>query len=410
MANDPTSVPTDSSAFVPSSTLASSSRVDSIDLLRGLVMVLMALDHTRDFFGNAQLNPTDLSKATAALFMTRWVTHFCAPVFAFLAGTGAYLASASGRSRSDLARFLASRGLWLIFLDLTVMNFGLYFNPAPSLIFMLVLWSIGGSFLLLSALVYLPGRFIGAQGLLLIASHNFIELLPVSAGSPGALEPLRTLLFRPGLLPPLGIVKFFVGYPLLPWFGIVAAGYGFGEVIRLKPERRESITLTTGIAMTALFVAMRAWGVYGDPNPWTTEGTPLLTALSFSNCTKQPPSLLFVCMTLGPAMVALGIFDRFGSRGPVRRALVTLGRVPLFFYILHFYLIHALAVLVAIARGMPITWLCSDVFQGQPPPGWPFSLPGVYFAWAIVVILMYLPCRWFAGVKRRHPGGWLSYL
>jgi uncharacterized membrane protein len=401
---------TDAPGAVASPTLPPSSRIDSVDLLRGLVMVLMVLDHTRDFFGDPRLEPTDLSKATAALFLTRWVTHFCAPVFAFLAGTGAYLAGARGRSRSSLSAFLATRGLWLIFLELTVMTFGLYFNPAPSMVFLLVLWSIGGSFVLLSGLVDLPSRWIGALGVVLIATHNLIDFFDFSPGAIGPLEPLAGLLLRPGLLPVYGGFSVRVGYPLLPWFGVVAAGYGFGELIRLEPARRRSIMLVTGLGLTALFVALRASGVYGDPNPWTTERTPLLTALSFLNCTKQPPSLLFVLMTLGPAIFALGLFDRVGARGPVGGAVVTLGRVPLFFFVLHFYLIHALAMLAGIARGLPVGWLCSNVFLSNPPPGWPLSLPGIYAVWAVVVVLMYIPCRWFAGVKRRHPGGWLAYL
>lgn len=410
MANESAGLTIDAPAASARPILSSPARVDVVDLLRGLVMVLMVLDHTRDFFGDARAQPTDLSKATAALFLTRWITHFCAPVFAFLAGVGAYLAGARGRSRSSLSAFLATRGLWLIFLDLTVMNFGLYFNPAPSLVFLLVLWSIGGSFLLLSGLTYVPSRVVGMLGVLLIAAHNLIDSLAISPVALGPFQHLATLLFRPGLLPPLGIVNILVGYPLLPWFGVVAAGYGFGEVFMLEPARRRRITIGMGLAVTALFVALRAWGVYGDPNPWTTQRTPLLTELSFLNCTKQPPSLLFVCMTLGPALLALGLSECFASRGPIGRVLITLGRVPLFFYVLHFYLIHALAILTAIARGMPIAWLCANVFQGPAPPGWPLGLPGVYMVWAIVVVLMYFPCRWFAGVKRRHPGGWLSYL
>ena len=263
-------------------------------------------------------------RATPALFMTRWVTHFCAPVFAFLAGAGAYLAGSRGRSRASLAWFLATRGLWLIFLELTVVNLGLYFNPLPSVVFLLVFWSIGGSFVLLSSLVWLPARVIGALGVLIVAAHNLIDVFSLSPGSLGRLQPLAVLL-RPGGVPlPAGATLLF-GYPLIPWFGVVAAGYGFGEIIRLESERRRSITLGIGLALIALFIALRSSGVYGDPSPWITQKTPLLTALSFLNCTKQAPSLLFVAMTLGPALLALAAFDRFGANGPAGRALVTLG-------------------------------------------------------------------------------------
>jgi uncharacterized membrane protein len=166
----------------------------------------------------------------------------------------------------------------------------------------------------------------------------------------------------------------------------------------------------TGLAMTAAFVVLRPWGDYGDPSPWTKQGTPLLTALSFINCTKQPPSPLFVLMTLGPAIAAMGVVDRMGVRGPVGRALVTLGRVPLFYFLVHFYLIHGLAVVAGAARGFPVGWLFSEKALGPPPEGWPLGLPGIYVVWVVVVVAMYLPCRWFAGVKARHPGGWLSYL
>ena len=328
-------------------------RVDAVDVLRGAVMVLMALDHTRDFFGNAAIDPTDLSQASPALFLTRWVTHFCAPVFAFLAGTGAYLAGSRGRSRSDLAAFLATRGVWLIFLELTVVRLGLFFDPVSAPVILTVLWSIGASFLVLAGLVFLPSRVVGALGVLLIATHGLAGDLSAGSGTPAALQAAGALLLRRGLLPlPVGVTVI-VGYPLLPWLGVVAAGYGFGEVIQLEPGRRQRVMWITGIAMTAAFVILRAWGVYGDPRPWATQANPLLTALSFINCTKQPPSLLFVLMTLGPAIAALAVIDRVGIRGPVGRALVTFGRVPLFYFLLHWYVIHGLAVLAGLARGFP---------------------------------------------------------
>ena len=395
-------------------------RVDAVDILRGAVMVLMVVDHTRDFFGNAAINPTDLALASPALFLTRWVTHFCAPVFAFLAGTGAYLAGSRGRSRGDLAAFLASRGVWLIFLELTVVRLGLFFDPVNAPVILTVLWSIGASFVVLAGLVFLPSRVVGALGVLLIATHGVAGGLLPASGTPAASPAAGALLLRPGSLPLPGGVNVLVGYPLLPWLGVVAAGYGFGEVIRLEPERRRRVMWITGIAMTAAFVILRAWGVFGEPRPWITQATPLLTGLSFVNCTKQPPSLLFVLMTLGPAIAALAVFDRVGIRsplgrtvgicGPVGRTLVTFGRVPLFYYLLQWYVIHGLAVLAGLVRGLPVAWLFSPAALGPPPEGWALGLPGVYAAWAVVLAVLYIPCRWFAGVKARHPGGWLSYL
>jgi uncharacterized membrane protein len=337
------------------------------------------------------------------------VTHFCAPVFAFLAGTGAYLAGSRGRSRRDLAAFLASRGIWLIFLELTVVRLGLFFEPVNAPVILTVLWSIGASFVVLAGLIFLPSRVVGALGVLLIATHGLVSGLLPSEGA-NVLQADAALLLRPGLLPLPGGINVLVGYPLLPWLGVVAAGYGFGEVIRLEPERRRRVMWITGVAMIAAFVILRAWGVSVDPRPWTTQATPLLTALSFINCTKQPPSLLFVVMTLGPAIAALAVIDRVGIRGPLGRAVVTFGRVPLFYYLLQWYVIHGLAVLAGLMRGLPVAWQFSAAALAPAPEGWSLSLPGIYVAWAVVLAVLYLPCRWFAGVKARHPGGWLSYL
>jgi len=383
-------------------------RVDAVDVLRGAVMILMVLDHTRDYFGDASINPTDLSRVGPALFLTRWVTHFCAPVFAFLAGTGAYLAGSRGRSRRDLAAFLASRGVWLIVLELTVVRLGLFFEPVDAPVILTVLWSIGASFVVLAGLVFLPSRVVGALGVLLIATHGLVSGLLPDKGT-AAFQAASALLLRPGLLPLPGGVNVLVGYPLLPWLGVVAAGYGFGEVIRLEPGRRR-IMWVTGVAMTLAFVILRAWGVSVDPRPWTTQVTPLMTGLSFINCTKQPPSLLFVLMTLGPAIAVLSVIDRVDIRGPLGRAVVTIGRVPLFYYLLQWYVIHGLAVLAGLARGLPVAWMFSAGALGPAPEGWALDLPGIYAAWAVVLAVLYLPCRWFAGVKARHPGGWLSYL
>jgi uncharacterized membrane protein len=372
-------------------------------------MILMVLDHTRDYFGNAAIDATDLSQANPAFFLTRWVTHFCAPVFALLAGTGAYLAGSRGRSRGDLAAFLVSRGFWLIFLELTVVRLGLFFDPVNAPVLLTVLWSIGASFVVLAGLVFLPTRVVGALGVLLIATNGLVGRLFTGSETPSWLQAVGVLT-RPGLLPLAGDVKVLVGYPLLPWLGVVAAGYGFGEAFQLDPRRRRRVLWTTGVAMTIAFVILRELGVYGEPRSWTTQANPLLTALSFVNCTKQPPSFLFVLMTLGPAITALAVLDRVDIRGPVGRSVVTLGRVPLFFFLLQWFIIHGLAVLLGMARGFPVAWQFSSAALGPPPQGWALNLPGIYAAWAVVLAVLYIPCHWFAGVKARHPGGWLSYL
>jgi uncharacterized membrane protein len=410
MSIDPAATPGHVTPVMSQAPTPTSRRVDAVDVLRGAVMVLMVLDHTRDYFGNATIDPTDLSRVSPALFLTRWVTHFCAPVFAFLAGTGAYLAGCRGWSRRDLAAFLASRGLWLIFLELTVVRLGLFFDPVNAPVILAVLWSIGASFVVLAALIFLPSRLVGALAVLLIATHDLPGALSAGSGSPDPPGPAGALLLRPGVIPLPGGINVLVAYPLLPWLGVVAAGYAFGEVIRLEAGRRRRVMWLTGVTMTAAFLILRACGIYGEPRPWATQAIPLLTALSFINCTKQPPSLLFVLMTLGPAIAALAAIDCIGIRGPVARALVTLGRVPLFYFLLQWPVIHGLAVLAGLARGFPVAWLFSPAALGPPPVGWELGLPAIYAAWALVLALLYLPCRRFASVKARHPGGWLSYL
>jgi uncharacterized membrane protein len=393
--------------------LKAGTRLDSVDMLRGAVMVLMVLDHTRDFFTSSNFNPTDLSTVPPALFMTRWVTHFCAPVFAFLAGTGAFLASARGMGRGDLARFLLTRGLWLVILEQTIEPFGMTFRINPGLFLGLVLWSIGWSLVVLAGLVALrtPARVIAALGVLMIAGHNLAD--GINAANVGAFGPLLVLLHQPGLIGNPSTGPFLlVGYNLVPWVGVVAAGFGFGELLCWKPERRQRALLGLGIGLSAAFVALRALNVYGDPNPWSPQRTPLLTVLSFLNCTKYPPSLLFLLMTLGPALLALWWFDRgdVASTAP-GRFLVTLGRVPLFYYLSQWYVIHLLALLVALVRGQPLDWLFSKSFPVVPPPESSYGLPVVYLMWAVVVAVLYPLCRWFAGVKARNRNvWWLAYL
>lgn len=389
-------------------------RLYSVDMLRGLVMVLMALDHTRDFFSNSwALDPTDLTRTTAALFFTRWITHVCAPVFVFLAGVGAYLSVSRGKPKPELARFLCSRGLWLVALDLFVVHtIGWWFNVDYHLLYGDVLWALGWSMVALAGLVFLPTWLIGTIGIGMVALHNLLD--GVSADSLGSARWLWSILHTGDMLEPVRGVHFIPGYPLVPWIGVMAAGYAFGAVM-LRPEAdRKKLLLTLGAGMTAAFVVLRASNLYGDPRPWSTQSSPLFTLLSFLNCTKYPPSLLYLLMTLGPAMIALAFLERV--RASLGRPLVILGRVPLFFYLLHLLLIHALAVGFALARYGRAGWM----FQTPPlpvtdailpyPPGYGYSLGVVYAVWLGVVVVLYPLCRWFAGVKDRRREVWLSYL
>ena len=393
-----------------------------MDVLRGGVMVLMALDHTRDYFGAAAANPTDLSTATAALFLTRWVTHICAPVFFLLTGVGASLAL-DRRGRAGLSRFLLTRGLWLVALELTAMRFLWQFNADYRLTVLTVLWALGWAMVTLAGLVWLPLRAVVAAGVAVIALHNLVD--GVSPPAFGALAPLWTVLHAPGILVQTSGATVFAAYPLVPWIGVTAVGYGLGRVLTRPPAQRRLVLRRTGTALVVAFVALRALNVYGDPRPWVVQPGPfprdaLFTALSFVNTTKYPPSLLFLLMTLGPALLALGWHDRrFGGEGRehvprLLRPLLAFGRVPLFYYLLHVALIHALAVAVCAARYGGVHWMAEspslDRFPVTQPPGWPLPLAGVYLVWAAVVVLAYPGCRWYAALKARRPAGWLRYL
>jgi uncharacterized membrane protein len=379
-------------------------RVESVDLLRGLVMVFMLLDHTRDYLMNLQVNATDLTQTTPALFFTRWITHFCAPTFMFLAGVGASFAESGGMPRLRLARFLLARGLWLVVLDVTVIPLLVFFT-VPFALVASVLWAIGWSMVALAGLVFLPRWLVGALGVAMIAGHHVLDGIQV--GDPGLLKVLWSIFHRQGFLTMPGGFVVLVLYPLIPWIGVMAAGYAFGPVFRLRLERRRPILIGTGLALTLAFVALRATNLYGDPQPWRLQASPTFTLMSFVNCTKYPPSLLFLLMTLGPAILALELLDRGTGRwrGPLR----TFGRVPLFFYIIQWPVAHGLAVLMATFRGQPTGWM----FRFPPfqaPPEYGSTLPEVYLVWLVVLVLLYAPCRWFAGVKRRYRWAWLSYL
>ena len=379
-------------------------RVESVDVVRGLIMILMALDHTRDFFGIPGQNPVDLTSATAALFFTRWVTHFCAPVFFLLTGTGAYLQLRS-KSRGELSRFLLTRGIWLIFLEIVVLRcFAYQFNFDYRVTMLLVIWALGWAMITLAVLVRLPASVVTAFGAIMIVGHNLLD-------SVKSTSPLWSILHAPGFVVNNPEHVVFVAYPLIPWIGVTAVGYGLGQVYAWDADRRRSFLFRLGLGLSAAFIVIRAINIYGDPARWTAQKSALFTALSFLNTTKYPPSLLFLLMTLGPAMILLSAVDARTPRA-LEPALI-IGKVPLFYYVLHFALIHLLAVATCYARYGSAHWMFESPDLGRypvtPPPGWGFSLPVVYLVWAIVVATMYPLCRWYAGVKQRRNGPWLSY-
>lgn len=383
-----------------------SSRLDNLDFLRGLVMVVMALDHIRGFLTNAPFDPVDPTKTTAAYFFTRWITHFCAPVFVFLAGTGAYLAGSRGKSRTDLSAFLFTRGLWLILLEFTVVRFTWSFTLVYNDVVVMVIGAIGASMVILSILVYLPLSAITTIGVAIVALHNATD--KVRPDTWGADAWIWQLLHAGGAIKAWDGFTVYVPYPILAWAGVMICGYGFGAMMQLPGTTRRSQLVGLGLALTLLFVGLRATNVYGDPHPWSVqERGPLATTFSFLNCHKYPPSLLFLLMTLGPAIVLLAVMpERLGRAGQV---IVTFGRVPLFYYVLHFALAHAVAVGLALATYGRAGWLIHGV-QSPRPEDYGYGLPVIYLVWVGIVVGLYFPCRWFAGVKQRRRDWWLSYV
>ena len=392
-----------------------SARVQSVDALRGAIVIIMALDHVRDFIHISAMSfsPTDLTRTTAELFFTRWITHFCAPVFAFTAGIGAFFWYYHGRTLLQLSRFLVTRGLWLMFLELTWLRFILLFQwKWNGAIFILtVFWMLGLSMVVLAALLHLPPKILVPLSLAVIATHNLLD--PVRPDRFGQLAPLFDILHQQAVFPFHGAL-FVVAYPLVPWFAVMAAGFSFGNVFLWDAARRRSFVTRLGLGLTVLFVALRAWNHYGDRVKWSHQPTLLFTALSFLNTSKYPPSLLFLLMTLGPALLVLGYWN--GRYFSARNPLLVFGRVPFFFFLFHLALAHGFAVLLPAFRyGFQSFLLLPPPSLGGPRAAFPsdygFSLPVVYSTWLAVVAISYPICLWYANLKnRRRDLWWLSYL
>lgn len=379
-------------------------RIESVDAVRGVIMILMALDHTRDFFGVPGINPIDLSRTTLALFLTRWVTHFCAPVFFLLTGTGAYL-SLARKSQPELSRFLFTRGLWLIFLELVVTRgFGWQFNFDYRITMLIILWALGWAMIALAALTYLPASVVTVFGVILILGHNLFDSVSWS-------NPFWSILHVPNFILNSPQHVIFVVYPLIPWIGVTAAGYGLGKIYAWPAEKRSTFLLRLGLCSIAAFFVLRFVNRYGDSFPWSTQKSAAFTVLSFMSTTKYPPSPLFLLMTLGPALLLLWALNNKIPR--FLRPALTFGKVPMFYYLLHIPLIHIIAVIVCYARYGQVHWMFEsptlDQFPVTPPPGWGFGLPIVYLIWIGVVLTLYPLCSWFAEVKRRRSDVWLSY-
>ena len=395
---------------------AQTSRLASVDVLRGLVMVIMALDHTRDFMSGLRFYPEDLAHTYGALFFTRFITHYCAPVFAFLAGTGAFLSTRRGKSIPQVSRFLLSRGLWLVLLEVTVIDFAWGFVPWAH---GGVIWILGWSMVAMALIVWLPVRWIAVLGLGMIATHNLLDR--INPGSFGGFSWLWMMLHTPGSVPVTAHFAFLVRYVLIPWVGVMAAGFAFGTLL-LRPDRRKWL-LILGISATALFFVVRGINLYGNgiaglpfgyprsAGPSSVQPTLSLTVISFFNTLKYPPSLDYLLMTLGPALILLGLLDGVRAEQGLARILLVFGRVPLFYYVLHLYVLHVMAILVALAFHQPIWHGTVIADRARSPLGYGHGLPFVYAMWIVAVGILYLPCRWFMELRSRHRDWtWLSYL
>ncbi|MDQ3125021.1 MAG: heparan-alpha-glucosaminide N-acetyltransferase domain-containing protein [Pseudomonadota bacterium] len=383
-------------------TRSGAARIDAIDKLRGLMIALMVLDHVRDFFHRTAFtaDPLAMDSGDPALFMTRWMTHLCAPTFVFLAGVSVYLQRANGKSRGELTRFLATRGAWLILLEVTAVGWGFNFGGG---VFLQVIWAIGASMLAMALLIWLPRMALLALGVAIIAGHQL--LAPINPPDLGALAPAwtATLEFGPGL-------GGFVAYPFVPWLGVMLLGYGLGNLFQQADGARTRTVLMLTVGMLVLFAVVRGINLYGDPRPWAAQAEPLWTALSFINASKYPPSLDFVLVTLGLSLTLLPLLARLG--GLPARLLLAFGRTPLFTYVLHVYLAHGLALVVGAMMGVPPSAFFN--LLGDPSrvieAGWGFGLAGVYAAWLVVLAMLYPLSRWFEDVKRRRRDWWLGYL
>ncbi|HEY7192646.1 MAG TPA: heparan-alpha-glucosaminide N-acetyltransferase domain-containing protein [Gemmatimonadales bacterium] len=374
---------------------ALTSRVQSIDLIRGAVMVLMAIDHVRVYAGVPAGGPWP------GVFFTRWVTHFVAPAFIFLAGTSAFF---YGRKHTDLSRFLLVRGIWLVLLELTVLRVCWTFNfDFRHYMLAGVIWVIGWCMILMAAFVRLQPKTVGIIGAAIIALHNAVMPWVVNHVPLG---PFSNILYGIG---PVGSSPLLVLYSIIPWIGVMAAGYWFGTVLAMEPARRNRICLRLGLGATALFLFLRATNIYGDPRSWASMQMPRL--LAFLNTTKYPASLSFLLMTLGPTIALIPLLDR--AHGRVAQWLTVFGRVPFFYYLLHIPLIHALALVVSLIRtGSVDPWLFTNhpMAPGNVPDGYMWSLGLLYLVWAIAVVLLYIPSRWYAELKARRTDWWLKYL
>ncbi|HOY13504.1 MAG TPA: heparan-alpha-glucosaminide N-acetyltransferase domain-containing protein [Saprospiraceae bacterium] len=383
-------------------------RIESIDLLKGLVMVIMALDHVRDYFHFSafMFDPTDLEQTTIPIYFTRFITHFCAPAFSFLAGLSAFMIS-KRKSRSELSRFLLKRGLWLIFIELTIVSFAWHFDPSFTRTGLLVIWSLGVSMIVLAGLIHLPIKFILLFSLVLIFGHNLLDGIDIKDNIFWSILHQRNTHF-------IDETHYFgTAFALIPWVAVMSLGYCFGPLYNstFNADRRKRILNGIGLGSIGLFIILSAFNFYGDPVKWTNYGLTIKTMMSILNVTKYPPSLLYLLITLGPSMLFLANTEKL--KGKVVNFLSVFGRVPFFYYILHLYLIHLLAMFAAELSGFG--WqsmiLLKFVSRVEALKGFGFNLMVVYAIWILVILMLYPICRKFDQYKQTNKEKWwLSYL
>ncbi|MBS1600752.1 MAG: DUF1624 domain-containing protein [Bacteroidetes bacterium] len=394
------------------SNLSSTKRIGSIDLLRGTVMIIMAIDHIRDYFNREAFlfSPTDLSQTTAPLFFTRWITHFCAPVFIFLAGVSAFLYGLK-HTKKQLSRFLLTRGLWLILLEQTVLVFGWTFNIHFPLFIVIIVSAIGTGMICLSGFIYLSKRIILIIALLLIFGHNALDNIHIAGDGFDSI--LWSWLHESRLLF-VGHKIIFLGYPVLPWIGVMAAGYILGSMYApdFNAARRKKMLIRLGLSAIALFIVLRFSNIYGDPSLWTSQKTSFFSFLSFLNTTKYPPSLLYLLMTIGPALLFLAYTEQANST--IAKKISAFGRVPMFYYIVHIYLLHALAVVAVVVSGRSASDMVLQTWLGFDDhlKGYGFGLGVTYIIWIFLIIVLYPICKWYDNYKRKNlpEKKWLSYI
>lgn len=385
-------------------------RISSIDITRGIVMIIMALDHVRDLMHVNSLtqSPVDLETTTPVLFLTRWITHLCAPAFVFLAGTSAYLAFKKRNNLTLSRNFLLKRGLYLIMLEFIVVNFVLYFDTAFHRLLFEVIAAIGFGFIILALLLKLSAKTIAIAGLLIIFCHNLVPLIPLEENS--AAKTIMNMLFSLTALPLSPARLFVIAYPPVPWLGIMLVGFASGKLFEWPVERRKQVFFKIGSLALAMFIAIRLLNFYGDPVPWSHQHNATFTFLSFINVTKYPPSLQFCLITLSFMFLMLALSE--GSENKISRIITVYGRVPLFYFIAHFFLIHFLMVGLMLLQGF--TWDQLDFASGNfgRPDNVQSGVPLwiVYGIWIGVVIMLYKPCLWFGKYKSEHTGWWLKYL